>query len=167
MIFSPGHREFPGRDRKWPDFLDFGNTYLHLARSRVPESLWKPHQSKAINFLHRNCEPTFFPTPTKKFFFRDQKYFSKKISKNYFSVKIPKKSEISIFGQIFSNFRFFSGFSPINIFGRFFFEKYFWSRKNIFFFEVEKKSRSIASMQKIHSFRLVRFSERFRHSAAS
>ena len=57
--------------------------------------------------------------------------------------------------------------SPKNIFGRKKIGKYFWPRKKKYFFEHEKKSRGIASMQKIHSFRLVRFSERFRHSDAS
>ena len=29
----------------------------------VLESLWKHHESKDLNFLHRNCAPTFFSAP--------------------------------------------------------------------------------------------------------
>ena len=111
--------------------FSFGDTYLYLPRDRVTESLWKPHQSKASNFLHRNYVTTFFPTPTKKYVFSGSKiFFEKKISKKYFSVKIPKKSEISIFGQIFR----------ISVFFRDFHWKYFWPiffSKNIF--DPEKK----------------------------
>ena len=58
-------RLLAGRDRKWPGFWSFGDTHLHLTRGRVPESFWKPHQSKALNFLHRNYKFIFFSTPKK------------------------------------------------------------------------------------------------------
>ena len=35
----------------------------------VLESLWKPHKSKDLNFLHRSYTPKKFPTPKKIFFF--------------------------------------------------------------------------------------------------
>ena len=142
--------------------FSFGDTYLHLPRDRVPESLWKPHQSKAINFLHRNYVPTFFPTPTKKYFFSgwkkksifcfgQKKYFRYFPENRKFWLKLQKKSGKS---QKY--------FLPGNIF-----ENIFSSRKKIFFGWSWKKGWYIVSMQKIDSFRLVRFSERFRHSAAS
>ena len=90
--------------------FSFGDTYLHLPRDRVPESLWKPHQSKAINFLHRNYVPTFFPTPTKKYFFSGSKiFFEKKSAKNIFRWKSRKKNlKISIFFRtIFFDFEDF------------------------------------------------------------
>ena len=49
----------------------------------------------------------------------------------------------------------------------FFFWKIFLTPKKNIFLRSWKKNRDITSMQKIVSFRLVRFSERFRHSAAS
>jgi hypothetical protein len=127
--------------------FSFGDTYLHLPRDRVPESLWKPHQSKAINFLHRNYVPTFFPTPTKKyFFFGIKNIFRKKIGQKYFSVKIRENPWNSKNFVRKSKFQIFSGFSPENIFCCFFFEKYFWSRKKIFFGWSWKKSWYIVSM---------------------
>ena len=120
--------------------FSFGDIYLHLPRDRVTESLWKPHQSKASNFLHRNYVTTFFPTPTKKYVFSGSKiFFEKKISKKYFSVKIPKKSEISIFGQHFSNFRFFRDFHWKIFLVDLFFEKYFDPEKTYFLVGVGKK----------------------------
>ena len=120
--------------------FSFGDTYLHLPRDRVPESLWKPHQSKAINFLHRNYVPTFFQLQPKNIFFRDQKYFSKKNRPKIFSVKIPKKIWNSKKFVRKSQFQIFSGFSPKNNFCCFFFRKIFLSRKKIFFGWSWKKS---------------------------
>ena len=97
-----------GRHRKWSEFRSFEDTFLHLARSRVPGSLWKPHQSKAINFLHRSYVPTFFPTPTQKiffsgwkkklYFFSGKKYFPVFCCWNFREKKIG--SNFSIFGKI-------------------------------------------------------------------
>ena len=93
-----------GRDQKWPVFWSFGVTHLHLPRGRVPESLWKPHQSKAINFLHRSCVPTFFPTPTQKYFFSRSKKKSKFFSAKNIFRGFSRKS------KILSDFHFFSEF---------------------------------------------------------
>ena len=71
--------------------FSFGNIYLHLPRDRVTESLWKPHQSKASNFLHRNYITTFFQLQPKNMFFRDQKYFSKKNQQKIFFSENPEK----------------------------------------------------------------------------
>ena len=50
-------------------------------RERVPESLWKPHQSKDMLFLNRYSDPkknpTFFCHRKKNFFRRSKKYFSR------------------------------------------------------------------------------------------
>ena len=44
----------------------------------VPESLWKPHQSKDMLFLHRHCTPIFVSTSKKNIFFRWKKISPKK-----------------------------------------------------------------------------------------
>ena len=147
--------------------FSFGDTYLHLPRDRVPESLWKPHQSKAINFLHRSYVPTFFPTPTKKYVFSESKiFFEKKSAKNIFRWKSRKNLKFRFSDNIFRISDFFRDFHRKIFLADFFFEKYFWTRKKIFFGWSWKISWFITSMQKIDSFRLVRFSERFRHSVA-
>ena len=127
--------------------FSFGDTYLHLPRDRVTESLWIPHQSKASNFLHRNYVPTFFQLQPKNMFFRDQKYFSKKkLTKNIFRWKSRKKSEIRKMLSESRNFRFFRDFHRKIFLVDFFFEKYFWTRKKIFFGWSWKKSCYIVSM---------------------
>ena len=85
-----------GRDRKWVGFWSFGDIYFHLTRGRVPESLWKPHQSKAINFLCRNYVPTFFSTPKKILFFGIQNIFRNIFRSKIFFVQISRKSKILI-----------------------------------------------------------------------
>ena len=80
--------------RKWPDFWTFGDTYLYLTRNRVQKSLWNPHQSKAINFLHRNYVPTFFSTPKKKYFFEIKNIFrEKKSGQVFFFVDFPENQK--------------------------------------------------------------------------
>ena len=57
----------------------------------VPESLWKPHKSKGLTFLHRSYVPLFFSTP--------KKYFSGDID---FSLKFPIFPDfLKIFRKIF------------------------------------------------------------------
>ena len=127
--------------------FSFGDTYLHLPRDRVPESLWKPHQSKAINFLHRNYVATFFPTPTKKYFFSGSKIFSEKKSEKFIFRWISRKNLKFRFSD--KKFRisvFFRDFHRNIFLADFFFEKYFWSRKKIFFGWSWKKSWFIVSM---------------------
>ena len=119
--------------------FSFGDTYLHLPRDRVTESLWKPHQSKASNFLHRNYVTTFFQLQPKNIFFRDQKYFSKKISQKYFSVKIPKKNWNSKNLSENRNFRFFRDFHRKIFFADFFWKIFLIPKKHIFWLELEKK----------------------------
>ena len=69
----------------------FYDRYLHLAPSRVLESLWKHHQSKAIKILHRNYVSIFFPAPKKYIFLGSQKIFSKIfLAENYFFEIFPK-----------------------------------------------------------------------------
>ena len=63
------------------------------------------------------------------------------------------------------NFRFFRDFHRKIIFADFFRKIFLIPKKNKIGWSW-KKSWYIVSMQKIHSFRLVRFSERFWHSAA-
>ena len=128
------------RDQKWSDFLSFGDTYLHLPRGRVQESLWKPHQSKAINFLHRNYVPTFFFNSNKKYFSSWSKiFFEKKSVKKYFRENFRKsKNVVRQKNRKFQNFDFRENFTKI-FFDRFFFRKYFWSWRKIFFVIVEKK----------------------------
>ena len=57
----------------------------------VPESLWKPHKSKDIHFLHRSYIPTFFSTPPNFFLDIDKIIFENfpKIREN------PRKISIS------------------------------------------------------------------------
>ena len=43
--------------------------------SGVLESLWKPHKSKDLTFLHRSYTQLFFSSPPKIFFSRLKKYF--------------------------------------------------------------------------------------------
>ena len=127
--------------------FSFGDTYLHLPRDRVPESLWKPHQSKAINFMHRNYVPTFFPTPTKKYFFSgSKKIYVKKMSEKktpkFFwksKIWIKKKHKLINIFDFQKIFRF--SFSGKNIFYIF-----FCCSKKIIFFRSWKKNWSIVSM---------------------
>ena len=89
----------PGNDRI---LFSFGDTYLHLPRDRVPVSFWKPHQSKAINFPHRNYVPTFFPTPTKNYLFsRSKIFFEKKSAKNIFRWNSWKNLKFRFFEKYF------------------------------------------------------------------
>ena len=84
------------QERNLPDFWTFGVIYLHLHHDRVSESLWKPHKSKVLNFLHKNYVPTFFPTPTKKYFFSE---LEKKL-KYSFDVKNWELSIYEVFRAI-------------------------------------------------------------------
>ena len=52
-------------------FMDRNETAPEIPRG-VPESLWKPHKSKDLTFLHGNYTQHFFSTP-KKFFFGVEK----------------------------------------------------------------------------------------------
>ena len=120
--------------------FSFGDTYLHLPRDRVPESLWKPHQSKAINFLHRNYVTTFFPTPTKKYVFSGSKiFFEKKSAKIIFLWKSRKNLKFW-FQTTFFKFQIFFGIFTEKYFWPIFFRKIFFiPKKNIFWLELEKK----------------------------
>ena len=122
-------------EAKWPDFWSFGDTYLHLTRGRVPESFWKPHQSKALNFLHRNYNLIFFSTPKKIFCFEVKFIFRK-----YFRPKIFFCEKMKIFKKI----RFWLWKKSGIFFGRkiFLAENIFENKfypETIFFFGVEKK----------------------------
>ena len=121
--------------------FSFGDTYLHLPRDRVPESLWKPHQSKAINFLHRSYVPTYFPTPTKKYFFSGSKiFFEKNISKNIFRWKSRKKSKFRFSDKFFRISDFFRDFHRKIFLADFFFKNIFDPTKIYFSSELKKKS---------------------------
>ena len=120
--------------------FSFGDTYLHLPRDRVPESLWKPHQSKAINFLHRNYVPTFFPTPTKNYFFSGSKIFFEKNQQKIFFGENPEKIWNFDFWTKFFEFQIFFGIFTETYFWLIFFRKIFlFPKKNIFWLELEKK----------------------------
>ena len=75
----------------------------------------------------------------KIFFFGIKKKSEKKNSKNYFSVKIPENLKFRVSDKIFRISDFFRDFHRKIFLADFFFKKYFWSRKNIFFFGVGKK----------------------------
>ena len=53
----------------------------------VQESLWIPHQSKAMIFLIRNCTPTFFPTPIQKI---STSFWKKKLNVFWFQIDFGK-----------------------------------------------------------------------------
>ena len=116
------------QERNLPDFWTFGVTYFHLHRDRVSESLWKPHKSKVLNFLHRNYTSVFFPTPKKNIFFRA----TKKYLKNIFARKWKSEDFLKI--ENLDQFVFFLDqnfrFSKKN--RSFFFEHFF----SIFFFVI-------------------------------
>ena len=42
---------------------------------RLTESIWKPHKSKDLVFLHGSYVPTFFPEPKKTWFFSISKFY--------------------------------------------------------------------------------------------
>ena len=118
------------------EFWTFDAIYLHLHRDRVSESLWKPHKSKVLNFLHRNYTSIFFLTP-KKIFFSDNK-------KNKIKNRFDRKwfSENRKFWSII--FFLINIFDFQKIFGTFFFELFFLcffllSDVFLFFFRSWKK----------------------------
>ena len=128
------------QERNLPDFWTFGAIYFHLHRDRVSESLWKPHKSKVLNFLHRNYTSVFFPTPKKIFFFRATKKYLKNIFarkwKSEDFLKIENVDQFVFF--LDQNFRFSKKIGAFfsNIFFRYFF---LWSDFFILFLELEKK----------------------------
>ena len=124
-------------------------------------------QNRSENITNRKLSIFYIENMYQLFFQLQQKIF-------FFGIRKKNRSKI-FFGENpeknlkFSIFRFF-------LILKIFTEKYFWPKKNrkIFltpkkkYFSSElKKNGNIVSMQKIDSFRLVRFSERFRHSTAS
>ena len=75
-------------DQRILDIIPFPNCFFGLAQLNcfktdegVPESLWKPHKSKDLTFLHRSYVQLFFSAPKK--FRKSNIFFGRK-----------KKSEI-------------------------------------------------------------------------
>ena len=69
-FLSQRNREVEGPKTSKKYVKNTQNVKSDLSWERVPESLWKPHKSKGLNLLLRNCVPTFCSTP-KKIFFRE------------------------------------------------------------------------------------------------
>ena len=102
---------------------------------RLTESVWKPHKSKDLTFLHGSYAQLFCSTPKNNFSRDQQKYFSKKVQKSGKNRKFQWKINID-----FSlKFSIFSGF--LHFFGEIFL---LISRKIIFWSWTKKLS--IASM---------------------
>ena len=115
--------------------------WAHKIVFAMLKTFWKPHKSKGLNFLHRNCTQFFFSTPKNIFSEIDRKkkwqkkveFFEKKskIWKNQqFSMKI-----IWFFIENVWHFSFFDFFSKCLLFVfTFFFDrsqkKYFSELKN-------------------------------------
>ena len=123
-----------------------------------------PCRNRSENLTNRKICFFWFETVS-NYFFQLQKniFFSmEKIPKKYF----PKNKIFWDFFSIQFSFKMIK-FSKIS--GKFssFFQKYFFiffsSKKIIFFLKLKKKLGTV-SMQKNHIFRLVGFSELFRHS---
>ena len=100
----------------------------------MPESLWKPHKSKDLEFLHRSYTPTFFSTLKKKYNFFD----SKKILTFFWKNFGPKK-----FGHFSTSkswtfwcWKMSDFFCPKHFQKKF---NFFWNRKNCNFFRSWKK----------------------------
>ena len=143
ILSSPPQRSASGPGGDLPDFWTFGVIYLHLHHDRVSESLWKPHKSKVLNFLHRNYTSVFFSTPKKYIFFRTTKKNPKNIFYRKWKSENRKCWSICVFSwSKFSIFRKISEFFVSDIFFTYIF---FWSRKKKLV-GVGKKSWFIVSM---------------------
>ena len=108
-----------------------------LHRDRVSESLWKPHKSKVLNFLHRNYTSIFFPTPKKK-----QKNIGqqKKTLKKKFEKKSPEDFlKIENVDQEKNNWSKFSIFRKSFSVKTIFYFIFFVVRKKYFVSELEKQ----------------------------
>ena len=93
--------------KKKARYEDFGRFWRKFSLKRfknhegVPETFWKPHQSKDLNFLHRSCiQKKYFNS--KKLFFLDQKnLIEKKKRVQLYGWKLlhPKVSKKNVFFQ--------------------------------------------------------------------
>ena len=105
-----------------------------VCSEEVPESSWKHHKSKELEFLHRSCTSFFFWINSEKIFFeaRTKKsldFFWRKKNREISKISISQNFQILIFQKILRNPTFGDFFVKIL---KIFLKKKFRSRKKIF-----------------------------------
>ena len=118
-----------------------------ISLSSVPESLWKPHQSKDMLFLVRNCIQKKINSKKNYFFWlkKSKKYFQKKWKFLRFFFQYNFHLKWSNFQKNSGNFHLFS-----KIFFHFFLIDFFLSWKKIgYSFDAEKSYLSIGGVFRV------------------